>query len=205
MSARPVTPSHEAQPTLLPVDPSPSTKPQLSSSRPTSYLSSGAPAGSTGLDPAHAAPQDDSILSQPDQFNEEEPEESQRPGSSGVEGGAAPDLIRSESQMSQSQTQVQSRGGTLKKKASMKRIGSFKRSNSKRSSHAGSVKSMTLGEKEKYGDNEEMKSVFYTPIPTSGNPTELLSNRFQGRRELSCLHAPSLDITNYTFSMEESP
>jgi hypothetical protein len=39
---------------------------------------------------------------------------------------------------------------------------------------------MTLGEKEKYGQSEEMNSVFYCPVPTSGSPTELLANRFQG-------------------------
>jgi hypothetical protein len=71
-----------------------------------------------------------------------------------------------------------SRSGTLKKKASLKRGGSLKRSN------AGSVRSLNLGEKEKYSGavatDEQMSSAFFTPVPTSGNPTEILANRFQG-------------------------
>ena len=88
---------------------------------------------------------------------------------------------RSNSQMSQSQNALPSRGGTLKKKASLKRTGSLGRSASRKSSYAGSVRSMRLGEKEKYGETEESNSAFYCPIPTSGNPTELLATRFQGR------------------------
>lgn len=93
--------------------------------------------------------------------------------------GGAPELHRSASQMSQSQIQTPSRGGTLKKKASLKRTSSLMRTSSRRSSRAGSVRSVTLGEKEKYGQSEEMNSVFYCPVPTSGSPTELLANRFQ--------------------------
>jgi hypothetical protein len=94
------------------------------------------------------------------------------------------ELHRSESQLSQGLAVTPSRSGTLKKKASLKRGGSLKRSNSKRSSYAGSVRSLNLGEKEKYSGavatDEQMSSAFFTPVPTSGNPTEILANRFQG-------------------------
>ena len=101
-----------------------------------------------------------------------------------VDGGG---LTRPESQMSQSQTLLPSRGGTLKKRGSLKKSGSIKRSLSRRSSYAGSVRSLSLGEKEKYAGNEEMKSAFYTPVPTSGNPTEMLANRFQGKRGMNVM------------------
>lgn len=88
---------------------------------------------------------------------------------------------RSASQMSQSQTATPSRGGTLKKKSSIKRAVSLKRSASHRSSYAGSVRSLRLGDKEKYEPTEESNSAFYSPIPITGNPTELLADRFQGK------------------------
>lgn len=93
----------------------------------------------------------------------------------------APELPRHNSHMSGSQTLLPSRGGTLKKKPSLHKSASLKRTASKRSSYAGSVRSMKLGEKEKYGETEESNSVFYCPVPTTGNPTELLASRFQGR------------------------
>jgi len=31
------------------------------------------------------------------------------------------------------------------------------------------------------GDDVDYNSVFFTPVPTTGNPTEVLANRFQGR------------------------
>lgn len=71
------------------------------------------------------------------------------------------------------------RGGTLKKKPSLGRKGSLKRSGSRRSLRAGSVRSLNLGEKEKYV-TDDANSAFYVPIPTSGNPTDELANRFQG-------------------------
>lgn len=90
------------------------------------------------------------------------------------------ELRRSSSQMSQSHTVMPSRGGTLKKKASLRKTGSIKRSSSRRSSRAGSVRSLALGEKEKYGEGGEFNSAFYTPVPTVGTPTDVLANRFQG-------------------------
>uniref|UniRef100_A0A093UVE9 Phosphatidylinositol 4,5-bisphosphate-binding protein SLM1 n=1 Tax=Talaromyces marneffei PM1 TaxID=1077442 RepID=A0A093UVE9_TALMA len=87
-------------------------------------------------------------------------------------------LQRSESQMSHNSI-APSRSGTLKKKASLSRKGGLKRSSSRRSLRAGSVRSLNLGEREKYG-SDDPNSAFYVPIPTTGSPTEELANRFQG-------------------------
>lgn len=70
-----------------------------------------------------------------------------------------------------------SRSGTLKKKGSVKRSGSLKRSGSRRSTHAGSIRGVSI---EDEGHQNRHNSVFYTPVPTSGSPTEILANRFQG-------------------------
>jgi len=47
---------------------------------------------------------------------------------------------------------------------------------------AGSVRSLSLGDREKYNTDgvEDMNSAFAVPVPTTGNPTEVLANRFQG-------------------------
>jgi len=87
-----------------------------------------------------------------------------------------PTVNRSNSVMSQGETLLPSRGGTLKKKASLKRGSSLRRSGSRRSSRAGSVRSLAL----QPTDDDEMRSAFYSPVPTTGNPTEILANRFQG-------------------------
>jgi len=94
-------------------------------------------------------------------------------GESIVDG---PTVHRSNSGMSQGETLLPSRGGTLKKKASLKRGSSLRRSGSRRSSRAGSVRSLAL----QPTDDDEMRSAFYSPVPTTGNPTEILANRFQG-------------------------
>ena len=86
-------------------------------------------------------------------------------------------MLRSNSVMSQGDTLIPTRGGTLKKKPSLKRGGSLKRSGSRRSSRAGSVRSLALHTP----DVNEAHSAFHSPVPTSGNPTEVLANRFQGR------------------------
>jgi hypothetical protein len=85
------------------------------------------------------------------------------------------------------------RGNTLKKKSSivaMRRSGSLRRSGRWRSTKAGSVKSMALQSR---NDPDEMHSAFYCPIPTTGNPTEALANRFQGwcssDASILCLHS----------------
>ncbi|KAK0669767.1 hypothetical protein QBC41DRAFT_223255 [Cercophora samala] len=74
-----------------------------------------------------------------------------------------------------------SRGNTLKKKASMRRSGSLKRSSSRRSMKAGSVRSLAL---QPTTDQDELHSAFYCPVPTSGSPTEILANRFQAWRKI---------------------
>lgn len=71
-----------------------------------------------------------------------------------------------------------SRSNTLKKKNSIRRAGngSVRRSGSRRSMRAGSVKSLAL---QSSSDPDEANSVFFCPIPTTGNPTDVLCNRFQ--------------------------
>lgn len=81
-----------------------------------------------------------------------------------------------------------SRSNTLKKKSSIRRNGSLRRAGSRRSMKAGSVRSLAL---QSNGDDDEMHNAFYCPVPTSGNPTEVLANRFQGKlafmeRERNC-------------------
>lgn len=70
-----------------------------------------------------------------------------------------------------------SRSGTLKKKNSVKRSGSLKRSGSRKSMHAGSIRGVPLDDQEGGYDRED--SVFYTPVPTKGSPTDVLADRFQ--------------------------
>jgi len=88
---------------------------------------------------------------------------------------------QSDSAMLHAEPQVPSRGGTLKKKASLKRGSSLRRSGSRRSSKAGSVRSLAF---QTSGDEDEMHSAFYSPVPTTGNPTEILANRFQAWRKV---------------------
>lgn len=72
-----------------------------------------------------------------------------------------------------------SRGNTLKKKGPLRRsgsrTGSLRRSSSRRSMNAGSVRSLAL---QSSHDPEQTASAFYCPVPTTGNPTEVLCNRF---------------------------
>ncbi|KAJ3569517.1 hypothetical protein NPX13_g6058 [Xylaria arbuscula] len=74
-----------------------------------------------------------------------------------------------------------SRGNTLKKKNSLRRSASLKRSGSRRSMKAGSVRSLAL---QSSHEPDEIHSAFYCPVPTSGSPTELLAQRFQGWRKI---------------------
>lgn len=93
-------------------------------------------------------------------------------------------LQRSASHMSQPQSRsaTPTRSTTLKKKSSLSKKGSIRRSGSRKSMRAGSVRSLVLGDKEKYHSEgaEDQNSAFFIPIPTSGSPTEVLANRFQG-------------------------
>jgi hypothetical protein len=43
--------------------------------------------------------------------------------------------------------------------------------------HAGSIRGVTIDDQERGYDRED--SVFYTPVPTKGSPTEVLAERFQ--------------------------
>ncbi|PYH46812.1 SLM1 family PH domain-containing protein [Aspergillus saccharolyticus JOP 1030-1] len=149
-----------------------------SSSRPNSIVAS-----TSGYNNApHAA--DPASLPHTGRFHEEFDAASQR-GSVLVDGPSRPDMQRSASQMSQSRSATPTRSGTLRKKASLSRKSSMRRSGSKRSLRAGSVRSLILGDKEKYGvDGEDPNSAFYIPVPTDGSPTEVLANRFQSWRKI---------------------
>lgn len=70
-----------------------------------------------------------------------------------------------------------SRGNTLKKKASLRRSAGLKRSGSRRSMKAGSVRSLAF---QSAVDQDETHNAFYCPVPTAANPTEALASRFQG-------------------------
>ena len=98
------------------------------------------------------------------------------PDSSTVEDG---NLRRANSTMSQSHTLTPSRGGTLKKKQSLNRKTSLKRSGSGKGSRPGSVKGLTFSD-DVVGHGSEMNSAFFSPVPTTGSPTDILANRFQG-------------------------
>lgn len=137
-------------------------------SRPVSYIAGDA-SGIEATDHVASAPQEHSVLSQSAGLH------NQSVLNDNVSG-----LLRSDSLLSQSATAIPSRGGTLKKKASLKRGSSLKRSGSKKSSYAGSVRSLRLGEKEKYEPEDEQNSAFYCPVPITGSPTDLLADRFQG-------------------------
>ncbi|KAL9127183.1 MAG: hypothetical protein Q9217_003891 [Psora testacea] len=95
--------------------------------------------------------------------------------------GDSAEMRRTNSSMSQSHTLTPSRGGTLKKRQSVSRKNSMKRSGSKRGSRAGSVKSLTFADDV---GAAEANNVFHTPVPTQGSPTEVLANRFQVWRKV---------------------
>lgn len=86
------------------------------------------------------------------------------------------------STMSQSQTLVSSRGGTLKKRRSLSRRGSLRREGSRKGSRPGSSRGIGLDGQDDLArqGGSEMNSAFYTPVTTTGSPTEILATRFQG-------------------------
>lgn len=156
---------------------------RTTNSRPNSYYSSAHPEGASALEQGQGPNLDSSPLSQSLDKQEYSYDASHHNNAAIPDGHlhvTGAELRRSTSQMSQSQTLMPSKGGTLKKKASLRMTGSVKRSGSRRSSRAGSVRSLSLGDKEKYGEGEEFNSAFYTPVPTAGSPTDILANRFQG-------------------------
>ncbi|EME77800.1 uncharacterized protein MYCFIDRAFT_205303 [Pseudocercospora fijiensis CIRAD86] len=73
-----------------------------------------------------------------------------------------------------------SRSNTLRKKNSVKRASSLKRSGSKKSLRAGSLKGFGGID----ADDANFNSWSFTPVPTSGTPTDILANRFQAWRQL---------------------
>ncbi|KAL2829015.1 hypothetical protein BDW59DRAFT_40968 [Aspergillus cavernicola] len=147
-----------------------------SGSRPTSFAASG-----SGYNVAHGAAQEGPPLTQYGRFHEELDDISTRDS---IDGPSA--VQRSASQMSQSRSATPTRSGTLKKKSSLSKRGSVRRSGSRRSMRAGSVRSLVLGDKEKYAvdGDEDINSAFYVPVPTTGNPTEVLADRFQAWRKV---------------------
>lgn len=199
MASRPTTPAHDTLSSVpSPTDPDHIRKGYGMGSRNSSYLAAGTP-GPSGLGPSQGAPVDTSPLSQSvvhhDGLGANDRDSVLRES----EVGDPAELRRSDSQMSQSQAPPPSRGGTLKKKASLKRgTGSLKRTPSRRSSRAGSVRSLDLGEKEKNSTaKEEMNSAFWSPVPTAGNPTEILATRFH------CEFCPSVILAVVLHKMRQ--
>ncbi|KAA8649811.1 hypothetical protein EYZ11_005504 [Aspergillus tanneri] len=150
-----------------------------SGSRPNSFVAS-----TSGYNAAHMAVGEPSSLARNGRFHEDFDAPSQR-GSIVLDGPSSAGMQRSSSQMS-SRSVTPTRSGTLKKKSSLSKRGSMRRSGSKRSLRAGSVRSLVLGDKEKYGVDgaDDQNSAFYIPIPTDGTPTEVLANRFQAWRKI---------------------
>ena len=134
---------------------------------------------SGATDFAQGAPNITSPLSQSAHHNQAEDLGGDQRGYHLIDNGADGDVRRANSTLSQSHTLTPSRGGTLKKKQSVTRRGSLKRASSRRSSAAGSVRSVAFAN-DGAAEGGEMNNAFYTPVPTSGNPTEILANRFQG-------------------------
>lgn len=145
-----------------------------SSSRPNSYAGN-----SSAFQYGHGAVDQSQVPRNP-RFREDFETASHR--SSVAVDGPAGGLQRSASQVSQARSLTPSRSGTLRKKASLSKKGSLRRNGSRRSLRAGSVRSLSLGDREKYNADgtEDVNSAFALPIPTTGNPTEVLANRFQG-------------------------
>lgn len=111
-------------------------------------------------------------------------------GSSIIDGGNSHNMQRSNSFSGSAagdgeSIKLPSRGNTLKKKASLRRSGSrsgaLSRSGSRRSMKAGSVRSLAL---QSSSDPDESHSAFYCPVPTQGNPTDVLASRFTSWRKI---------------------
>lgn len=175
MAARPQTPVQDAYSIPSAHDPGVMNRGYgtlRSSSRPSSYAGTG-----SAFFYNHGTPEQSSQIPHNPRFKEELDTISHR---SSIALDRPPSIVhRSASTASQARsTQGTS---TLRKKASLSKKGSLRRNGSRRSLGAGSVKSLSLGDREKYPDGtEDVNSVFMVPIPTSGNPTEVLSTRFQG-------------------------
>lgn len=182
MAARPQTPVQDA---YIPQPNNPGTlnrgySVRSSSSRPLSY------AGNGSAFYGHGALDQLQVPHNP-RFREELDTASRR-SSVAVDGPVGSQ--HSVSQMSQVRSPTPSRSGTLRKKASLSKKGSLRRNGSRRSLRAGSVPSLSLGDREKYHSDgtEDANSAFAVPVPTTGNPTEVLANRFQGMYHMCRSH-----------------
>ncbi|KAJ5638102.1 hypothetical protein N7490_007981 [Penicillium lividum] len=178
MAARPQTPVQDAY-SIPTHDPGVSSRGYglRTSSRPNSYAGTG-----SVFHYNHGTPEQSSQIPYNPRFKEELDTISHR---SSIALDRPSVIQRSASTASQARSVTPSRQGTLRKKASLSKKGSLRRNGSRRSLGAGSVKSLSLGDHEKYPDGtEDVNSVFMVPIPTSGNPTEVLSTRFQAWRKI---------------------
>ncbi|KAE8356899.1 hypothetical protein BDV28DRAFT_126383 [Aspergillus coremiiformis] len=146
-----------------------------SASRPNSFISR-----NSGYNLASGAVAEPSFT----RFHEEFDAPSQ--GGSVVFEGPSANVQRSASQLSNTRSATPTRSGTLKKKSSLSKRSSMRRSGSKKSLRAGSVRSLILGDKEKYSVDgvEDQNSAFHIPVPTNGSPTEVLADRFQAWRKV---------------------
>ncbi|OQE13406.1 hypothetical protein PENFLA_c048G05550 [Penicillium flavigenum] len=177
MAARPQTPSQDAYMVPHPNDPGALRRgygPRSTLSRPNSFAGPSAYYSSGALE--------SSQVPHNPRFKEDFDTASHR--SSVFDGPAG--MQRSASTMSHVRSPTPSRSGTLRKKASLSKKGSLRRNGSRRSMRAGSVRSLSLGDREKYHTegSDDLSSAFVTPVPTNGNPTEVLANRFGAWRKL---------------------
>ncbi|KAJ5929509.1 hypothetical protein N7454_006459 [Penicillium verhagenii] len=181
MAARPQTPVQDAYSIPSAHDPSLLSRGYgtlRTSSRPNSYAGN-----SSTFHYSHGTPEQSSQIPYNPRFKEELDSVSHR--SSIALDRPASLVQRSASTASHARSATPTRQGTLRKKASLSKKGSLRRNGSRRSLGAGSVKSLSLGDREKYPDgSEDVNSAFMVPIPTSGNPTEVLSTRFQAWRKI---------------------
>jgi len=128
------------------------------------------------LNPAAGHPSTTSPLTQSSYYVRPETEIDTDINLSSYAAGNDSKLRRSDSTSS---TKVESnnngafRAGTLKKKQSLRKTSNVKRSPSRKPFRAGIIKGTGH-------DGIDFNSIFYTPVPTSGNPTDVLANRFQG-------------------------
>ncbi|KAF2814059.1 uncharacterized protein BDZ99DRAFT_486093 [Mytilinidion resinicola] len=135
--------------------------------------------GTTPGNPGVSSPLSQSLAPQRSKFGEDF-DATQR-GTSVLNDGDLPHRTASNAS-TLNQGAAPARSGTLKKKGSVRRTGSLKRSGSKRSLHAGSIRGVNIEDEGPAASKEN--SVFYTPVPTTGNPTEVLASRFQAWRKL---------------------
>ncbi|KGO65770.1 hypothetical protein PITC_008210 [Penicillium italicum] len=178
MAARPQTPSQDAYMIPHPNDPGALSRgygPRSTLSRPNSF------AGTSAYHYGSGALESSQVPHNP-RFKEDFDTVSHR--SSVFDSPAG--MQRSASTMSHVRSAAPSRSTTLRKKASLSNKGSLRRNGSRRSLRAGSVRSLSLGDREKYhiDGSDDLNSAFVTPIPTNGNPTEVLANRFGAWRKL---------------------